>query len=41
MEAVMRQAEVTLTPDQAEAAALIEEWFFNLSNQIFVLCGYA
>lgn len=33
--------EISLTPDQAEAAALIEEWFFNLNNQIFVLCGYA
>ncbi len=32
---------VALTPDQAEAAELIAEWFFNLSNQIFVLCGYA
>ena len=32
---------VTLTSDQAEAAALIEEWFFHLNTQIFVLCGYA
>ena len=30
-----------LTADQAEAAALIEEWFFHLNTQIFVLCGYA
>ena len=30
-----------LTSDQAEAAELIEEWFFNLNTQIFVLCGYA
>ncbi len=30
-----------LTGDQEEALALIEEWFFNLNNQIFVLCGYA
>ena len=30
-----------LTNDQAEAAALIEEWFFHLNTQIFVLCGYA
>ncbi len=32
---------VTLTSDQAEAAALIEEWFLHLNTQIFVLCGYA
>lgn len=32
---------IALTPDQEEAEALIEEWFLNLSNQIFVLCGYA
>lgn len=32
---------VALTEDQAEAAQLIEEWFYHLSNQIFVLCGYA
>ena len=30
-----------LTPDQAEAAELIREWFFHLNTQIFVLCGYA
>ncbi len=30
-----------LTADQAEAAELIEEWFFHLHTQIFVLCGYA
>lgn len=30
-----------LTPDQQDAEALIEEWFFNLNSQIFVLCGYA
>ena len=30
-----------LTADQAEAAALIEEWFYHLNTQIFVLCGYA
>lgn len=30
-----------LTDDQAEAAALIEEWYFHLNTQIFVLCGYA
>ena len=28
---------VTLTADQAEAAALIEEWFLHLNTQIFVL----
>ncbi len=33
--------QVVLTSDQAEAAALIEEWFFHLNTQIFVLCGYA
>ncbi len=30
-----------LTDDQAEAAERIEEWFFHLNTQIFVLCGYA
>ncbi len=30
-----------LTDDQSEAAALIEEWFFHLNTQVFVLCGYA
>lgn len=30
-----------LTQEQSEAYALIEEWFFHLSTQIFVLCGYA
>ncbi len=30
-----------LTDDQSEAAELIEEWFFHLNTQIFVLCGYA
>ena len=30
-----------LTPDQRDAEALIEEWFFNLDAQVFVLCGYA
>ncbi len=34
-------AEPVLTEDQADAAELIEEWFFNLHTQIFVLCGYA
>ena len=32
---------IRLTKDQEEAAALIEEWFLHLNNQIFVLCGYA
>ncbi len=32
---------IALTEDQAEAAALIEEWFLHLNTQIFVLCGYA
>ena len=41
MDAHLPQTAVTLTPDQEEAEQLIEEWFFNLSNQIFVLCGYA
>ena len=31
----------TLTADQSEAASLIEEWYFHLNTQIFVLCGYA
>ena len=30
-----------LTADQQEAEAHIEEWFFHLNTQIFVLCGYA
>ena len=30
-----------LTPDQQDAEALIEEWFFHHGTQIFVLCGYA
>ena len=37
----MKESEVCLTADQAEAAALIEEWFLHLNTQIFVLCGYA
>jgi len=35
------QNTVNLTEEQAEAAQLIEEWYYHLSNQIFVLCGYA
>lgn len=35
------QKPFTLTPDQAEAAELVREWFYNLNTQIFVLCGYA
>ncbi len=31
----------TLTCDQQEAATLIEEWYYHLNTQIFVLCGYA
>lgn len=30
-----------LTPDQQDAEELIQEWFLNLGNRIFVLCGYA
>lgn len=30
-----------LTAEQEEAYTFIEEWFFHLSTQIFVLCGYA
>lgn len=30
-----------LTPDQQDAEALIEEWFFHHGTQVFVLCGYA
>ena len=33
--------EIVLTPEQEEAESLIEEWFFHLNTQIFVLCGYA
>ena len=32
---------VTLTSDQENAKKLIEEWFFNTDNQVFVLSGYA
>jgi tRNA A37 threonylcarbamoyladenosine biosynthesis protein TsaE len=32
---------VTLTSDQENAKNLIEEWFFNTDNQVFVLSGYA
>ena len=32
---------VTLTSDQEQAKNLIEEWFFNTDNQVFVLSGYA
>ncbi len=32
---------IRLTADQEEAAALIEEWFFHMNYQYFVLCGYA
>lgn len=32
---------IELTPEQSDALLLIEEWFFNLDAQIFVLCGYA
>ena len=32
---------VTLTSDQEIAKNLIEEWFFNTDNQVFVLSGYA
>ena len=37
----MNTSAPVLTADQAEAAALIEEWFYHLNTQIFVLCGYA
>ena len=32
---------VTLTSDQEIAKNLIEEWFFNTDNQVFVLSGYS
>ena len=32
---------VTLTSDQENAKNLIEEWFFNTEDQVFVLSGYA
>ena len=35
------KTEYTLTENQLEAEALIEEWFLHLHTQIFVLCGYA
>ena len=30
-----------LTPDQENAVKLIEEWFFNTDDKVFVLSGYA
>ncbi len=33
--------QTVFTDDQLEALALIEEWFYHLNTQIFVLCGYA
>ncbi len=36
-----RTDSAALTADQAEAADLIEEWFYHLNTQIFVMCGYA
>ena len=33
--------EITLTQDQENAKALIEEWFFNTDDKVFVLSGYA
>ncbi len=32
---------ITLTKDQENAKSLIEEWFFNTDDQVFVLSGYA
>ncbi len=32
---------ITLTQDQENAKKLIEEWFFNTDDQVFVLSGYA
>ncbi len=32
---------ITLTSDQENAKALIEEWFFNTDDKVFVLSGYA
>ncbi len=33
--------EIVLTEDQTSAKNLIEEWFFNTDDQVFVLSGYA
>lgn len=41
MNALAPRTGTALTPDQAEAAELIREWFLHLDTQIFVLCGYA
>ena len=41
MESSALQKNIVLTSEQEDAAQLIEEWFFHLSNRIFVLCGYA
>lgn len=41
MKVILPEKTPCLTPDQAEAAELIEEWFVHLDTQIFVLCGYA
>ena len=34
-------AKVELTNDQQQAEKMIEEWFLNTDNQVFVLSGYA
>ncbi len=41
MKVILPEKTARLTPDQAEAAELIEEWFTHLDTKIFVLCGYA
>ncbi|MDE5548162.1 MAG: AAA family ATPase, partial [Clostridia bacterium] len=41
MKSIAPHTEFALTPDQADAAELIREWFLHLDTQIFVLCGYA
>lgn len=41
MKYVAPDPDLKLTADQEDAETLIEEWFFHLTTQIFVLCGYA
>lgn len=41
MDSQTLQNGISLTAEQADALTLIEEWFYHLDAQIFVLCGYA
>ena len=41
MKSAQAENKLKLTSDQEDAETLIEEWFYHLTTQIFVLCGYA